>query len=165
MKVTYKNTVKDILRFNIIRALKNPVIVGGVLIAIFFGMGSFYKSALQSGIFFTVMLFLIHILLSLFLIFIIETLLVLILIFPSKNERMLLKRIVTLTEESVISELVGVTVEYKWETLYKIEKTKHFLIFYASRTTAFLIPIRVFDDQKHFEEFYNFCKRKTKNVC
>jgi len=166
LQITYKNTVKDLFCFYMKSFFTSPMILGFIGVSGLLGIYYSYVTleAQQINVYLKIlMVFLPMVFMTLF-IFVVELIIFFFFLRSIKGKRLLLTQSITLTEANFRQEMPGIKGEYDWNILYKVKKTKTHLLLYLTKRAAMLIPLRVFDDKKHSDDFYDFCKRKIEKI-
>ncbi|MBU5592166.1 YcxB family protein [Clostridium sp. MSJ-4] len=72
-----------------------------------------------------------------------------------KNAGLLGKGSISLTEEGIVKTSDSDDAKTSWSTVEKIIETKELVIIYISAVSAYIIPIKAFNNNTHKEEFVN----------
>jgi YcxB-like protein len=82
----------------------------------------------------------------------------------SRNKTLFTDRIITLSEDGFLSETPLSRSEMKWSIVQKLARTRRYIYIYVAQHSAHVVPRRAFQDASEWDSFYEFCKRKSREV-
>ena len=77
------------------------------------------------------------------------------------NKTFYCQKTLSFGEDSILGESEYGKSETRWTVFQKLARTRNHIFLYVGQGTAVVIPRRAFNNSTQFDEFYEFCKRKT----
>ena len=161
MKIEFKNTFLDILRFNAAHQVRNiPLQVFYFsLFGLFFyyeyskeGSGNSIIKALVISLVFYILMWLFQFAFNIFY------------LYSKDNKTILTTHIVEIQDESFYEETAFNRSYFYWSGISKIKTISGFIAVYVTPHSAVIIPKRVFSSKRSRDEFLNHLRNKIKNT-
>jgi len=162
MKISYLNTFRDLLEFQLYHLQRSPGFIVldlgcvALLSYLFFpssseGIG--LAPRLVGTVFFVApfLLILLAVQLAIVALFLVSR----------RNKTLLTEHTITLGEDGFVEETSYARTDHKWLAVQKLSRTRRHLFIYVAQQGAHVIPRRAFRDEAEWNAFHLFCRRKT----
>jgi hypothetical protein len=162
MKVKYRNSLADLLRFNIYTfpRVRGIQLMAGLVVVILGYTALFSTRGLEGPLFAKVVAGVVLFLGSIFFVLAGTTVVSLLASVPSLRKAVATERTVTLSDASVVEESAQCRHETSWPGVHKVCQTRHAVLIYFSDRCAHVIPKRVFDSRDTAEQFYRYAAQR-----
>ena len=169
MKITYTNTFRDLLAFQLYHQSRSPVmlLVNASCLCfmayiVFQGMpedpakGFGLAPRIVATLFF----------LAVFapILIAVEFAITLPTLFSRRNKTMHSDYSLTMDEDGFVEETNHARLDYQWPAVRKLVRTRRHIFIYVAQNIAVVIPKRAFHDEAEWQAFHEFCRRKTEPV-
>ena len=164
MKISYRNTFLDIIRFSIFQSLRSPIVLGAFGFLLLVMTQITWEGVAESSVdslFIKILFFTIAEALWVFLMALFALLIILLSNISKMNKTVLADKVITLGSDGITSESQYGHSELKWNAMQKAVRTRSYIFIYLMQHGAIVIPRRAFNSNDESEQFWLICQAKS----
>jgi len=167
MKITYTNTFRDLLAFQLYHQSRSPVmlLVNSCCLcfmAFIFFQGMPEDPAKGVGLAPRIVATLIFLAIFTPILIAVEFAITLLTLVSRGNKTGHSNYSLTMGEDGFVEETNHARLDYQWPAVRKLVRTRRHIFIYVAQNIAVVIPKRSFHDEAEWQTFHEFCRRKTK---
>lgn len=164
MKISFRNTFRDLVNFNLYVMFHSPVVFIFTGICVAFLTKPNWDAAMKAGddhsLAFRVILFTILELIPVAFMGIVTVIAMILGNISKMNKTVLTDVTHTFGEDAIHSESQYSKSEIMWTAVQKITRTKSYIYLFVMQSSAIVIPKRAFATQEAWEDLWKFCSEK-----
>lgn len=165
MKISYTNTLRDMLTFHCYHMWRSPVLLVMTLGCLAFMSSLFFQASAPDpahhyGLTARVVGTVLFAAALLAILAAVQLAIVVVQLISRHNRTILTGHTLTLGEDGFASETIYAHADYRWHAVQKLRRTPRYLFIYVTQSGAHVIPRRAFHDDADWNAFYDFCQRR-----
>ncbi|HYI10492.1 MAG TPA: YcxB family protein [Thermoanaerobaculia bacterium] len=163
MQVTYTNTFRDLIRFNLYHQPRMGVIQLIVAALVVFHTWTFgrYVWKLPDSPAVKAILFVGTLLFMLALLAVVQLFTILLSYRPSKNKALLTEHVIRVTDDELIEETAFGSNSTTWAGIPKVGRNRSYVFVYVQQNMAHVIPIRAFASITDASSFFDLVRSRS----